>query len=291
MTKIILQKETMPHYQQLKDACGLSAVLMMIQPNIDKASRELLEKIGDKIKQAFPGLSSLMEDANTKHQVAAAFTILKAAKSDEIGDYLKRFDKDNYEFIQEVILHELQKRMTGQPGRIGRSLEKKLENYIKKGTFDKTFLQEYTTKIKTDVELKLLLACFGYRFVQFPYSPDGTGSINLETIDSIVKNNLIRDEESNNYDEVLEFMLTFLKVNFDKCMILINIGFHWVPAAKIIIEDKRFPELYYLDSSRTRGELVKLTHWKSSKYFYFFRQDPILKIDMQRFLKRILELK
>ncbi|MHA1684422.1 MAG: hypothetical protein ACTSUE_26025 [Promethearchaeota archaeon] len=274
----------MQHYQQLQSACGLAASLMIISPINDVDARRILDSVGEKVKVAFPSMSDWIDDPITRHQVSSAYAILKAAKSPEIHELLTKYDALEYEFAPEVIIYELEKRMRGK------SLEKRLKSYQKKGKFDKEFLHEYTTKIKTDVELKLLLALFGYRFVRFPYSPDGTGSVNIEIIDHIVNSELIQDSEYNSYDEILEFMLTFLKVHFAKSYILINTGFHWVPAAKMVIDDKRYPELFYLDSTRGAGELVKLLEWDKSKWFYVFQFDGDLQKQMMPVLQKVMDI-
>ncbi|MBD3188283.1 hypothetical protein GF325_15720 [Candidatus Bathyarchaeota archaeon] len=276
MARVVLEKEEMQHYQQLQSACGIAACLMILAPGVNESIGNFLDAVGQRVKSTFPSMSDWIDDTQSRHQVACALIILKAAQSKEIHDCLTEYDPENYEYIQEVITYELRKRMKGKVGR-GKSLEKRLDSYLKNGKLDNVFLREYTTRIKTDVELKLLLACFGYRFTRFPYSPDGTGSINLEMIDHVIKSGLIQDDAMNNYDEILEFMLTFLKVNFSKGHVLINTGFHWVPAVKLQLEDRRFPELYYLDSTHQQGDLVKLMEWKSSKWFYLFQMDPKLK--------------
>lgn len=291
MAKYTFEKDTMPHYRQMTSACGLTAALMAIQPNVDRGAKDLLDKLAQKCLVMFPGLEDMLDTENSRHQVAAAYLILLAARSSDIEEQLTRFDPANYEYIQSVIIYELEKRMQGKVGKIGKPLEKLLEGYAKKGTIDKTFLREYTTRIKTDIELKLLMALFGHAFVRFPYSPDGTGSVSFEQIDNIVSSNLVKDETLNTYDEIYEFMLTFVEAKFDTCTMLINTGFHWVTAQKLVLdEDKRVPDLYYLDPSSSSKPL-KLVDWTRGKSFYLFAPDPALRAGMPALAAKIAGVK
>ena len=291
MAKYTFIKEDMPHYRQLMGACGLTAVLQGIRPNLDPIAKTIITKNVEKCLSLFPGLSRFMKDENTRHQYAVAYIILKAAHNDVIGNFLKSYDEMNYEFIQDVISFELQKRMKGKSEEFSKSLEKQLKQYIEKDKLNKVFLHEYTTRIKTDVELKLLMAIFGYKFLRFPYSADGTGAINFELIDDIIKSGMIKDESLNNYDEIFEFMLTFLEVQFPKCITLINTGFHWVTANKLILTDgKRIPDLFYLDPAAS-SKPVKLSRWKKSKWFYLFQYDEKLRDEITPIVETLFNIR
>ncbi|MEX2684577.1 MAG: hypothetical protein Q6373_023605, partial [Candidatus Sigynarchaeota archaeon] len=160
-----------------------------------------------------------------------------------------------------------------------------------KWDIDKVCLYEYTTRIKTDVELKLLMALFGYKFVRFPYSADGTGSVNFDTIEQIISSNVIKDDQLNSYDEIFEFMITFVEVNFDKSVTIINTGAHWVTAQQLILQDdKRIPELYYLDPTSS-PKPIRLNDWKRNIWFYFFQPDQQLRDRMKPVIEKVLDLK
>jgi len=294
MSKFIFQKESMPHYSQITNACGLTAALMAIQPNVDVQAQNLLEKIASKCRVMYPGLSDLLEMVNSRHQVAAAYMILKAAVSSKVFEFLMKIDPD-YEFVQGVIEYELRKRMTGKSEKFSKNLEKMTDHYLKKGEkadIDKVFLYEYITRMKIDVELKLLMALFGYKFLRFPYSADGTGAVNFDMIDQILSGNLIKDDQLNNYDEIFEFMLTFIEVNFDKSMMIINTGAHWVTAQQLILEDgKRIPQLFYLDPSSSSKPILMDLSSKRSVWFYIFQPDEQLRQGITPIVEKILDVK
>jgi hypothetical protein len=291
MTKYVVQKDAMPHYRQLTSACGLTAALMAIQPNIDFHAQTLLDKVAKKCQSIYENMGELLKTPNARHQVAAAYMILKAAKSEEVCKFLSAFDTAEYEFIHEVILFELRKRLTGKAKFTTRSLEKLVEAYQKKGSIDRGFLYEYVMRVKSDKELKLLMALFGYKFVHFIYSVDGTGAINFEHIDQILGSGLIKDDSLNTYDEIFEFMLAFLEVNFAKSMILLNTGDHWVTLQKLIIEDeKRQPEIYFLDPSTTETPL-KLFDLKTSAWYYVFQPDENLRAGITPVIEKLLDVR
>ncbi len=117
----------------------------------------------------------------------------------------------------------------------------------------------------------------GYRYMY-----TGGGAVTL---------NIIQDESANNYDDIFEFMLTFMELHFEKGVILINTGFHWVTAQRLILEDdKRVPELFYLDPS-TGSKPSKLTDFKSNIWFYIFQFDQDLRDRISDPVKRILNVK
>ncbi len=282
----------MPHYKQLTSACGLTAVLQAIQPNQDPFTLSLLENVAKRCSSSFPALEDMLkDDESTRHQVVTAYILLRAARSDEISSLLKDYDADNYEFTRDIITYELERRMVGKSAMFNENLDKYLKSYFKKGNIDRAFLAEYTTRVKTDAELKLLMALFGYKFVRFPYSADGTGAINFALIENMIDLNIIQDESANNYDDIFEFMLTFMELHFEKGVILINTGFHWVTAQRLILEDdKRVPELFYLDPS-TGSKPSKLTDFKSNIWFYIFQFDQDLRDRISDPVKRILNVK
>jgi hypothetical protein len=143
---------------------------------------------------------------------------------------------------------------------------------------------------KSDVELKLLMAMLGYKFIRFPYSVDGTGSLDFEWVDKIVEAEMVKDEALNNYDEILEFMLTFLGVHFMKSAVLINVGLHWVSAINLIVSDMhRFPGLFYLDP-QMEGEPVKLHDWKSNKKIYIFQPDTELRNKLKKPVEKLFDI-
>ncbi|HME56195.1 MAG TPA: hypothetical protein VKM55_28590 [Candidatus Lokiarchaeia archaeon] len=295
MAKYVFQKENMPHYSQITNACGITAVLMAIQPNTDAQARKLLEKVAQKCRVMYPGLNEWFDQENSKHQFAAAYMILKASVSGRVHEFLTNYDADNYEFMNDIIGYELKKRMTGKSEKFSKSLDKEVDHFLKKGekaSIDKVFLYEYTTRMKTDQELKLLMALFGYKFIRVPYSADGTGAVNFDMIDQIISSGIITDGALNNYDEIYEFLLAFIEVNFDKSAMIINTGAHWVTAQEMIIQDeKRIPQLFYLDPSSTSKPLLMNLSDKKSVWFYVFQTDEELRRGVTPIVEKLLDIK
>ncbi|MHA1714401.1 MAG: hypothetical protein ACTSXP_02045, partial [Promethearchaeota archaeon] len=205
--------------------------------------------------------------------------------------HLTSHDPVNYEYIQSVIIHELKKRMVGRVSRISRSIEKDLNEYLNKGRITTNFLKEYTTKIKTDIELKLLMASFGFTLKRFPYSIDGTGSLDFSLAPLIIESDLVKDEALKTRKAMYRFMNTFLQENFKNSAIIINTGFHWVAACKLVIDDDRGGaiKLFYLDPAHN-SHPVLLRKWSYNKKFYFFNLDEKLNDIIRTDIIKILEL-
>ncbi|MEX2684869.1 MAG: hypothetical protein Q6373_025065, partial [Candidatus Sigynarchaeota archaeon] len=149
MAKYVFQKEQMPHYSQVTNACGITAVLMAVQPNIDVQAQRLLEKIVSKAKVMYGDLDGLLVPVNSRHQVAAAYLLLKCALSPKVHELVSSYDPENYEFLQGILEYELRNRMAGKSEKYGKSLDKMVNAYLKKGEkwdIDKVFLYEYTTR-------------------------------------------------------------------------------------------------------------------------------------------------
>jgi hypothetical protein len=295
MGKYVFQKEQMPHYSQITNACGITAVLMAVQPNIDAQALKLIEKVAQKCRVMYPGLNAWLEQDNSRHQFAAAYMILKGCVSSRVHEFLTQYDADNYEFMNDIIGYELKKRMTGKSERFSKNLDKEVDHFLKKGEkadIDKVFLYEYTTRMKTDQELKLLMALFGFKFVRVPYSADGTGAVNFDMIDQIISSGIIKEEALNTYDEIYEFLLTFIMVNFEKSVMIINTGAHWVTAQEMIIQDeKRIPQLFYLDPSSTSKPLLMDLSDKKSYWFYVFQVDEELRRGITPVVEKLLDIK
>ncbi|MFX0102035.1 MAG: hypothetical protein ACFFCS_20890 [Candidatus Hodarchaeota archaeon] len=288
MSKYKFERETI-HYQQLINSCGLAATMMLVNPTEDVYIHSLLTQLGKKLKTLFPSLGDLLSANNSLHQITAAYAILKGAKHKDLLNALKSFDALNYENLGNIN-YELEGRVLMGYEEPSKDLAKGLKAYLKKGKIDAKFLNEYTTMFKSDVELKLLMAMLGYKFIRFPYSVDGTGSIDFEWVDKVVETELIEDNELNNYDEILEFMLAFLSVNFMKSAVLINVGLHWVSAINLIISDTtRFPDLYYLDP-QMEGEPVKLHDWKINKKIYIFQLDPLMRKKIRPSIEKLFDI-
>ena len=295
MGKYVFQKENMPHYSQITNACGITAVLMAVQPNIDAQALKVIEKVAQKCRVMYPGFNAWLEQDNSRHQFASAYMILKASVSSRVHEFLTQYDADDYEFMNDIIGYELKKRMTGKSEQFSKSLDKEVDHFLKKGEkadIDKVFLYEYTTRMKTDQELKLLMALFGYKFIRVPYSADGTGAVNFDMIDQIISSGIIKEETLNTYDEIYEFLLTFIEVNFDKSVMIINTGEHWVTAQQMIIQDeKRIPQLFYLDPSSTSKPLLMDLSDKKSVWLYVFQADDELRRGITPIVEKLLDIK
>jgi hypothetical protein len=288
MVKFKFERNHMPAYRQLRSACGITAVLMLIRPNEDKFIASILNQLGKILLKSHTSPGDIVKDTNSMHQVALAYLLLKLASNDEVQDILNKFDEENYEYTQEVVLFEMRRRLTRGHHRRAKFLETQLDRFQETGDISKGLLKEYATRIKTDRELKLLLAGFGYKVVPFPYSPDGTASINFGLVDHIVDSGIIKDEKINSTKGLIFYMYDFLKDHFQDHIILINTGFHWVSAKRIIGDDgEKTMNLFYMDPSHP-SRPRRLDFISTKQNIYFFKLDDKLRKTMKEFLEKTI---
>ena len=88
MVKFKFERNHMPSYNQIRSACGITAVLMLIRPNKDSFISFILYKIGKKLVESYSSLGALIKDKNSMHQVALAYLLLKLVTyGPQVKDY------------------------------------------------------------------------------------------------------------------------------------------------------------------------------------------------------------
>ena len=261
----------MTHYHQMRAACGLASALMVLRPRSDGTVREILDKASADVQRDCQGLKSMLDSENTRHQVAAAFILLKTAISDLVQEMLAQHDPAAYEDIQAVILYEMRTRLRVK--RTGSAANQGIvDEYVDTGKITGQLLQSYAMIVKSNVELKLLLAMFGYQFVPFPGSTDGTGALSLGH--GPKRGKVVEPSTRKSYAYTSPSLaIAFLIQNFDDCGILVCRNAHWSAIKAMAIADNRLEALYYLDPGSTTNKEFTLNMNDPSSRLYCFRKN------------------
>ena len=247
----------MVHYHQMRAACGLASAAMIVQPRENAEARRLLDAAGAALGVSCRNMKSLLGVEGTRYQMAESYILLKIAISDDIGTMLAKHHEQIYEDIQAVILHEMRTRLLMKYKK-STTMTTILDEYVETGSIPCKLVEAYATVMKSNVELKLLLAAFGFQPVPFPGSRDGTGSIVITH----------RGKQT----DAWQFMLS----NFNDCGILAWQGFHWSAVKAIIESDGEVDAIYCLDPGSMTARNLPLDPHDSSTSLYFFKKNTAL---------------
>jgi hypothetical protein len=255
---------------------------MLLKPGADTSSKILLDATSELLEREYPGLKSNLDRVGTRYQLAEAFLLLEATRSEAIQDALAKHDAAAYEDILAVILYEMRVRLCGRRAR-GGPMADMLDAYAETGKIPVKLLEAYATVVKSNVEVKLLMALFGYQQVAFPGSEDGTGAL---PVLALARKRGSKDRVSTKDRSAGE---AFLIDHFDKCGILVLKDAHWSAVKTLIIEDGHAWSLHFLDPGIARGREFRLDPWDSRARLYFFRKEPSLQAIMKGLVNGLLE--
>jgi hypothetical protein len=272
----------MEHYHQMRSACGLASALMLLKPGADTSSKILLDATSELLERQYPGLKSIFDRVGTRYQLAEAFLLLESARSEAIQDALAEHDAAVYQDIVAVILYEMRVRLCGRRAG-GGPMAEMLDAYSETGKIPARLLEAYATVVKSNVEVKLLMALFGYEQVAFSGSEDGTGAL---PVSALSRKRGLKERLSTDARSAGE---AFLIDNFDKCGILVLKDAHWSAIKAMIIEDGHAWSLHFIDPGIARGREFRLDPWDPRARLYFFRKEPALLTVMAGLVKGLLE--
>ncbi len=246
---------------------------MLLKPGAETSNKILLDATSELLEREYPGLKSIFDRVGTRYQLAEAFLLLDAAKSDAVQDALVKHDATAYEDILAVILYEMRTRLCGRRTGIS-TMAEMLDAYVETGKIPANLLEAYATVVKSNVEVKLLMALFGYKQVMFPGSEDGTGALPVSTL---AQKRGSKDHVSTKDRSAGE---AFLIDNFDKCGILVLKDAHWSAIKALIIVDGHTWTLHFLDPGIARGREFRLDPFDPRARLYFFQREQALQAKM-----------
>nr|MDO8086942.1 hypothetical protein [Candidatus Sigynarchaeum springense] len=255
---------------------------MILKPGADSNCKVLLDETSELLDREYTGLKPSLNRVGTRYQLACAYLLLQAARSETIQEALVKYDAALYEDIQPVILYEMRVRMCGKRAGSG-PIADMLDVFIETGKVPARLLESYATTVKSNVEVKLLMALFGYKTVAFPGSEDGTGALTVAKASGKRWTKGCPAARDRSADEA------FLMDNFDTCGILVLKDAHWSAVKSLTIEDGHEWSLHFLDPGIPRGQEFRLDPWNPRARLYFFKKDPGLQSKMARLVRGLLE--
>jgi hypothetical protein len=255
---------------------------MLLKPGAENSSKILLDTTSELLERDYPGLKSNLDRVGTRYQFTEAFLLLVTGRADAIQDALAKCDAAAYEDILAVILYEMRVRLCGRRAE-GSPMADMLDTYTETGKIPAKLLEAYATVVKSNVEVKLLMALFGYQQVAFPGSEDGTGAL---PVSALARKKGSKDRGSTKDRSAGE---AFLIDNFDKCGILVLKDAHWSAIKALTIEDGHAWSLHFLDPGISRGREFRLDPWDQRARLYFFRKEPALQSTMAGLVNGLLE--
>lgn len=258
---------------------------MVLKPGANSNSKVLLDTTSEFLEREYAGLKRLLERAGTRYQLAEAFLLLKAMCSDAIQEALATHDAASYEDIMPVIRYEMQERVRGR--RTAGLVVEMLDSFVKSGEIPAQLLEAYATVVKSNVEIKLLMALFGYRPVPYPGSDDGTGALPVSAL-ARGKPKGTKEATASGHRSAGE---AFLIDNFDKCSILVLKDAHWSAIKTLVVEDGTVWAMYFLDPGITSNREFHLDPWDARARLYLFTRDAVLEASMARLVHAMLSSK
>jgi RNAse (barnase) inhibitor barstar len=236
---------------QMPNACGLASVLMAIDPNRSGRIKAFLEEMWNTIEPLIQKLDNNVSTQDERYQYVLEYLLLKIQGNGTkqfLYDYLTSRFSMLYEDQRTVNNYLLTAKREKFLNLNQTPIAKAYDNYILDSDLINTYmLKEELVTYKTDIELKILMELFGFRYI-LTEAGDGTGAFFFT---------------KKNIDEGLE-ILCEAHANPDKRIIL-GLENHWVFITGL------YPE----NSREWRMRNKKYAYGYSLKDFVLVYNDPL----------------
>ncbi|GAB4322290.1 MAG: hypothetical protein Kow0069_26930 [Promethearchaeota archaeon] len=274
--------DDMPRFRQLPNACGLSSLLMALRPfsrGIDAALDRAWELIGGLFHVRWRRREFLWSRV-------LEYVLLKCVQDNELREKLK-MDladlPDVYGAFVPVLHYNLQEVQAFLMKRLG---EERVEPLVRRFYEEGVVYEELVTKrlleMKRDPELKILACVFGCRFVPWPGSTDGTGSLffTKEDVASYKKG-----EASAEFEEKVAFLKEAVE---NKDPLLLGATHHWLAVKHLhTFEGRHFLTVH--DPASGKELRVPLERASERDRFYRFAYDEALMRENVGLALRVVE--
>jgi hypothetical protein len=276
----------MPLIHQVYNSCGISSILMALKPDKNKELDSFFRKLDKKLSKALK-ISTDRYDFQDRVQFEATWLILLVLfKETDILDQLAPMlpDIDNFKPLlestfDEMIIYQKTKGNTG--------VAKDRESLIKSGSITLNFLESYIEEQKTDAELKLLGALFGFVFDAIPEEIGGSALGYITDLDP---------KKPEEYMKKIEVLVNHVSHG----SVLANYEYHWLALREIgtcladfkqqeakceSIDEITSTPHYFKFNNPLSGQVMSLTKAEILTKYHFYNFD--FKLDVQ---KRFLEI-
>ncbi len=162
-----------PLFLQLPNACGLSSILMLLDPIQNEQIGKLLDKVWEHFTK-----TTVIEQRRKEFQWAYAleYLLLKSAVPNPVSDYVKSLnveELDHYYVGLESVLRFHQQDHYKMKNNL---IVNAYEEFFVNGLVTQWVISQHVDMFKHNPEIRILMALFGYEFVKQPTS-DGTGAL------------------------------------------------------------------------------------------------------------------
>ncbi|MBN2157612.1 MAG: hypothetical protein JW776_16310 [Candidatus Lokiarchaeota archaeon] len=162
-----------PLFLQLPNACGLSSILMLVDPLHNEKIANLLTKIWEH----YARISGSAQDRKEfQWAYALEYLLLKSAAPNDLLDYIKSLgteELENYYLGLDNVLRGFQQKHKQTKNHLIMDL---YEEFFNRGLINQFLVSQHLGLFKHNPEIRILMALLGYEFISQP-SPDGTGAL------------------------------------------------------------------------------------------------------------------
>lgn len=253
-------KTKYPLFNQQHNTCGLSSMLMLLDPIENQYLKSFLEEIWEHVKKILLPLKLKKDEFKWSHGLE--YLLLKSYHQNLLSEYImehKQFADDYYisRVPLEVHLRQLQE-MHYNLGRM--EIYDEYKTFFDDGTVTHFILTDQIGQMKDAKEVEMLFSLLGYDFVP-QYSPDGTGGIFFT-----------RKELKNQDDVSVHQRLRKLEHEFNKgAKIMLGMYHHWLAVTEIG-KKRRGYYIVVNDPNTAKKYRLPLKKLRDTDRFYIFKK-------------------
>lgn len=254
-------KRDYPLFLQVSNGCGLSSMLMLLDPIKDNI------ELGGFIDNIWDGVKTiLMTTKITKKEFewsyALQYLLQKTLHKNVISNYLrKNIEYFDDEFIPHVKEHLMELRQA-HINREENQIVEMYNSFFKTGLNNHFILQEHLGRMKTNVELRILFELFGYEFIPHYY-------------DQPTMALWFSEEEIKNLDDSVSEKAKILKIQFERgSKVMWGQSYHWLALTDIQISDNGY-EIIVNDPLIGQKLKIKLQSLTDDDQLYFYKKKNV----------------
>lgn len=253
-------KNDYPIFHQQKNTCGLSSMLMLLDPLSNPKISDLLDFVWNNVKELL--LRPKVEKKEFEWCYALEYLLLKSFHENIISQYIM----DHMEFADDYYINkvplEVHLRQLMEPyyRKNATIIIELYERFFETGEVSSMILTDQIGQMKDAKELEMLMSIFGYQFLP-QYSQDGTGAI-------FFTNKEIRKPEIPSVNRRLKL----LRHEYEKgARIMIGSAYHWMAVTEIIPDSKGYI-LVFNDPNTARRFKIPFRKLSDTDRFYIYRK-------------------
>lgn len=263
-----------PVFRQLHNSCGLSSMLVFLDPDSNEDLQNFLNMIWEKISQIVLQKPPPLKEF--QWSFVLEYLLLKSIcleDKNELYNRIGKIEPYNFDLFRPMLNFKLE-------GYMNEYIEKEMElfpdiyqRFFDEGIINQFILLRHLDEMKDQWELVPLFSLFGYELIPYD-SPDGMGAIFFTKKDLKHPNAQISEN------------LKKLKKEFDMgARIIYGMRGHWMPVTNIILTKSGY-KITFNDSNTARKISIPMKRLPESNWFYIFRKKKDVQIsDWNEILK------